>query len=222
MGNDFCGAAMVRLRPHSDNSVTTIRPIETRAYGHRFRSRTEARWAVFFTALGLRWEYEPEGFNIDGEAYLPDFRVWTPQGEPVWYEVKPANVTVDSKFEKFSQALNDLRADNWSVVRTALLNGSPRDYLKDHDICPRCGVLLTADSFYDCGDEMGVSCFDCDMETPGGGCNPWEVDGIKGISYRPHKGWVMTPIHEYEFLARIRNNAVETATSSRFEHGEAP
>lgn len=213
---------MVRLRPYSDNSVTTIRPIETRAYGHRFRSRTEARWAVFFTVLGLRWEYEPEGFNIDGQAYLPDFRVWTPQGKPVWYEVKPVNVTADSKLEKLRQALDHLRGDDWSATRAVLLNGSPRDYFKDHDICPRCGVLLAADSFYDCGDEIGVSCFSCDMETPSGGGNPEENDGVKGISYYPHKGWVMTPMYEYEFLKRCRIGAVEAATSSRFEHGEAP
>lgn len=29
--------------------------------GYKFRSRLEARWAVFFTALGLQWVYEPEG-----------------------------------------------------------------------------------------------------------------------------------------------------------------
>ncbi len=51
-----------------------IKAIETRYKGYRFRSRLEARWAVFFDALGLSWEYEPEGFDL-GELgwYLPDF-----------------------------------------------------------------------------------------------------------------------------------------------------
>jgi hypothetical protein len=54
-----------------------VRPIETRYKVHRFRSRLEARWAVFFDHLGIKWEYEPEGFVLDdGTHYLPDF--WLP------------------------------------------------------------------------------------------------------------------------------------------------
>lgn len=52
-----------------------IRAIETRYKGYRFRSRLEARWAVFFDALGLRWEYEKEGFDLPSGRYLPDFFV---------------------------------------------------------------------------------------------------------------------------------------------------
>lgn len=53
-----------------------MQPIETVYHGHRFRSRLEARWAVFFNALDIEWEYEPEGFTLkDGTNYLPDFRV---------------------------------------------------------------------------------------------------------------------------------------------------
>lgn len=53
-----------------------IKAIETRYKGYRFRSRLEARWAVFFDAMGWQWEYEPEGFELkNGEWYLPDFRI---------------------------------------------------------------------------------------------------------------------------------------------------
>jgi hypothetical protein len=39
-----------------------------------FRSRLEARWAVFFDACGIKYEYEPEGFDLgNGVYYLPDF-----------------------------------------------------------------------------------------------------------------------------------------------------
>jgi hypothetical protein len=41
-----------------------IKAIETRYKGYRFRSRLEARWAVFFDALGVEWEYEKEGFDL--------------------------------------------------------------------------------------------------------------------------------------------------------------
>lgn len=65
--------------------TTTIRAIETHYKGCRFRSRLEARWAVFFDALGIEWIYEPEGYVVDGKPYLPDF--WLPRLE-LWVEIK--------------------------------------------------------------------------------------------------------------------------------------
>lgn len=41
--------------------------------GYRFRSRLEARWAMFFDFLGIPYVYEPEGLKIGGICYLPDF-----------------------------------------------------------------------------------------------------------------------------------------------------
>ena len=52
-----------------------VKPIETIYDGYRFRSRLEARWAVFFKTLGVAYEYEPEGFDMNGLRYLPDFKV---------------------------------------------------------------------------------------------------------------------------------------------------
>lgn len=55
--------------------MNEIKPIETYYNGYRFRSRLEARWAVFFDTLGVEYEYEPEGFMLpSGKCYLPDFR----------------------------------------------------------------------------------------------------------------------------------------------------
>lgn len=52
----------------------TIKAIETEYNGYKFRSRLEARWAVFFDAAGIEYEYEPEGQETaDGKKYLPDF-----------------------------------------------------------------------------------------------------------------------------------------------------
>lgn len=71
-----------------------INPIQTRYAGCHFRSRLEARWAVFFDALGIPWEYEPEGYEVtdrlgicneDSWWYLPDF--WLPDNQ-LWVEVK--------------------------------------------------------------------------------------------------------------------------------------
>ena len=62
-----------------------IKAIETEYNGYRFRSRLEARWAVFFDALDIPYYYEPEGFDLDGMRYLPDF--YLPDIE-LWVEVK--------------------------------------------------------------------------------------------------------------------------------------
>ena len=65
----------------------TVKAIETVYQGYRFRSRLEARWAVFFDALGVAWEYEKEGFDLGPAGwYLPDF--WLPLAG-LWAEVKP-------------------------------------------------------------------------------------------------------------------------------------
>lgn len=54
-------------------ATTALKAIETIFKGYRFRSRLEARWAVFYEALGIDWRYEDEGFDLDGSRYLPDF-----------------------------------------------------------------------------------------------------------------------------------------------------
>ena len=79
---------------------------ETEYKGYRFRSRLEARWAVFFDAIGARWEYEPEGFILDdGTQYLPDVLVHDVRGrgsEDMDIEVK-GNLTPEDlhKVEMF-------------------------------------------------------------------------------------------------------------------------
>lgn len=62
-----------------------MQAIQTVYKGYRFRSRLEARWAVFLDTLGAAWSYEKEGFDLDGTWYLPDFWVddWN-----VWLEIK--------------------------------------------------------------------------------------------------------------------------------------
>ena len=54
--------------------MSELKAIQTEYKGYRFRSRLEARWAVFFDTLGVKWEYEPEGYDLgNGVYYLPDF-----------------------------------------------------------------------------------------------------------------------------------------------------
>lgn len=62
-----------------------MKPIETVYKGYRFRSRLEARWAVFLDELGATWSFEVEGLQLHGVRYLPDF--WVSSWD-VWIEVK--------------------------------------------------------------------------------------------------------------------------------------
>lgn len=63
-----------------------MEPIPTHYDGYYFRSRLEARWAVFFNTLGIRYDYEKQGYTLaDGTWYLPDF--WLSEQE-CWIEIK--------------------------------------------------------------------------------------------------------------------------------------
>ena len=54
--------------------IKKIKPIQTEYNGLKFRSRLEARWAVFFDNAKIDYEYEPEGYEDEkGKRYLPDF-----------------------------------------------------------------------------------------------------------------------------------------------------
>lgn len=68
--------------------MTTIEAIETSYAGYRFRSRQEARWAVFFDSLGMKYKYEPQGYLLDGKPYLPDFLIHPDTPYATWFEIK--------------------------------------------------------------------------------------------------------------------------------------
>lgn len=73
-----------------------LRAIPTHYNGHKFRSRTEARWAVALDKLGVEYEYEAEGYDLDGINYLPDF--YLPK-EDCFLEIKGGPPT-DQDWEK--------------------------------------------------------------------------------------------------------------------------
>lgn len=66
-----------------------MKAIQTKYNGYHFRSRLEARWAVFFDTLEIKYEYEPEGFELPSGRYLPDF--YLPEIDSgLWVEIKNA------------------------------------------------------------------------------------------------------------------------------------
>ena len=96
--------------------MSEIRAIDTRYKGQWYRSRHEARWAVFLDTLGEPFQYELEGFELPPLVkekldpaghwdpsevmpdlplfYVPDF--WLPRVKQ-WVEIKPyrKNESVD-------------------------------------------------------------------------------------------------------------------------------
>jgi hypothetical protein len=106
----------------------TIKAIQTRYAGYLFRSRLEARWAVFFDALKLDWQYEPEGFDLpSGQRYLPDFRI-NLRRKVLWADVKPSGVECAEIAELMQNA-----PDNWVGI---ILNDipDPRKSYQGHDV----------------------------------------------------------------------------------------
>ncbi|OLB42779.1 MAG: hypothetical protein AUG51_20910 [Acidobacteria bacterium 13_1_20CM_3_53_8] len=77
-----------------------VKAIETEYDGYRFRSRLEARWAVFFNTLGIPYEYEKEGFDTNGTWYLPDF--FLPE-QDCWYEVKGSYASTGLMWDEWAR-----------------------------------------------------------------------------------------------------------------------
>ena len=102
-----------------------IKPIETVYNGYRFRSRLEARWAVFFDAAGIEYQYEPEGFVLsNGEYYLPDF--YLPDMR-AYVEIKPQHSNeLDSAVRKLERLFSSDSSEKEGII-AVLCVGEPYD-----------------------------------------------------------------------------------------------
>jgi len=78
-------------------ATPNIKAIKTKYDGYRFRSRLEAKWAVFFDTARIKYEYEPEGFATNGVCYLPDF--YLPQFD-MYVEVKAPREGYEREIKK--------------------------------------------------------------------------------------------------------------------------
>jgi hypothetical protein len=189
---------------------TNIKAIETMYKGYRFRSRLEARWAVFFETAGFNWEYEPQGFVVLGQPYLPDFRIHGNGSKGLWevgIEIKPSGWEPDdTDMQKFAGLSHEFG-------EFLLITGNPwpDDYsavLLSHDDtgsisftsckigkCPCCGDLLT----------IAVDRF---------GAVPDEGPFV-GKSRKARQQIA-------QLTEGTASNGFEAARSARFEHGETP
>lgn len=170
-----------------------LTPIPTAYNGHLFRSRLEARWAVFFDTMGWRYAYEAEGYDLEGKWYLPDF--WFPAFN-CWIEIKP-----DSPETYDAKALL-LAAKSEKRVLVIRGNPWPEDY----------GIYLCAPKMY---------LFDIPWVWTLGEVDDEEVwlwsDPVGAIALNPNDNYRSTPA----FPSRRINDALLAARSARFEHGES-
>lgn len=93
-----------------------VEAIATEYGGQRYRSRTEARWAVFFDTAGLAFEYERRPVKLSsGEMYLPDF--YLPDLN-AWFEVKGgSDAIVTEEATKARLLANDRQGERvWLAV----------------------------------------------------------------------------------------------------------
>lgn len=149
-----------------------MKAIETKYAGHRFRSRLEARWAVFFDAAGIEWTYEPQGYEFeDGTRYLPDFLLrnamcsdWGPQD--VYAEVK-GEMTPDD-----AAKITQLSKHHGVVI----LGDLPRHRRR------RSYVFVSP---YRTTRKEWVHCFGGSAQSPEGSylCGPYEYDFVSPVEH---------------------------------------
>jgi hypothetical protein len=130
-------------------NAPTMNAIPTKYKGTTFRSRLEARWAIFLSELGIEWQYEAEGYQLaNGEWYLPDF--WLP-GHDMFFEIKPEGDTLGAaKCEQLALLTHK---------RVALSNGS-RYEMADVDIAvPQFISDSEADEYVSAGWMVAWDCY---------------------------------------------------------------
>jgi hypothetical protein len=181
-----------------------IKPIETAAFGRLFRSRHEARVACFLSHLGVKWEYEPQGFELPSGRYLPDFKVYYHDrpSEWFWIECKPCEPA-----EREVKLARELAAATKCIVM--FFTPSTFDEIRHHyfsmgQVCEELGYAKTGD---------------CDsMRYSWGTLQYWdrpsvidkETNSCLSFDLQPRWNWVKA----FE--------AANAALSQRFEFGAAP
>jgi hypothetical protein len=197
----------------NENNDPLATGIDTRYDGHKFRSRTEARWAVFFNATDIDWRYEPEGYDLpDGSAYLPDFyfpnmTIRTTEGSGMWCEIKGENISYEDDWtdEPFDTLIKLVEK---TETPAALLSGKIRneDHHEVNYFSPDSpDIDLTAGTDWPM---VFMMCEDCDRIK-------YEFREGNYMSCEVCDGHCHPKHHKLQ-------RAIKKATEARFEHGESP
>lgn len=193
--------------------MNAVRAIETRYAGCRFRSRLEARWAVFFSTLDVPWVYELQGFALPSGAYLPDF--YLPSLD-AWWEVKGQYRTAEEW-----QLAGELSAHTGKAVYVAW-GDLPRPdgtyfdndvYGASHRDIDIVEAVVDDDGNVDHAVDYGYAwcvCPRCDTPTV-----QFSGRALRHCDRQETDGRVDTARHPRVLAAYVK------ARSARFEHGEA-
>jgi hypothetical protein len=186
-----------------------IKSIETHYNGYRFRSRLEARWAVFFETVGIKYEYEKEGYDL-GKAgfYLPDF--WFPELN-MWAEVKGQEFTEDE--ENKAKALSEVET---------LFHGNPgKSYgvIKLIGLPDYCYINGYFNTINGPRNENFLFIYSSNPDYP-----------VKPSLYSELLANVIFPIrlskreidNQIRESKKLYDKGIKAAKSARFEHGEKP
>lgn len=209
-----------------------IKPIETIYNGYRFRSRLEARWAVFFDAIRLKYQYEPEGFCREFDSgekirYLPDF--YLPEYD-LYVEVKPSLTKLLEDEKKLSWMIDwDGPVANGIIILGQIPNITPKSLLsvpmflvlKHNEGIVSEGITFGFDSIirsnldlfrnmvvYASAPELGISNFPENL---------YVLRKEFPCYFKEGQGYVWNVDHCY-----IPYEAYDKARQARFEHGESP
>lgn len=120
-----------------------IKAIDTSYRGYLFRSRLEARHAVYFDELNVEWLYENEGYELgNGERYLPDF--YFPEYN-MFAEVKPVPFTYKehSRCKRLAVKTQKIVIELVGLPNTNYKNIIVPDR---RYVCSQCGKIESYDS----------------------------------------------------------------------------
>lgn len=89
----------------------------------RYRSKTEAQWAVFFDTLGIPFQYEPRKFDFGDFRYIPDFYL---PDLGIWIEIKGPGPTDEqiAKIKQVAEATGESAFLFFGLVRSADEDGN--------------------------------------------------------------------------------------------------
>jgi len=153
--------------------MTHLAPKETHYKNISFPSQLEAQWAVFFDALGITYEYEPErdevDFGIGVASYIPDF--FLPDLN-LWVEVKPVSLMKMSYGDR-------KKCEGWAKDRDGILiligpPSIPRESTSKHEYLtwmPKKNQFFLGDHWWWC---ECMKCGRVDIRPYGG--NPVDCD----------------------------------------------
>lgn len=142
-----------------DNDHSSIYQAKPTMYNEiLFRSKLEAKWAVFLDNMQVQWKYEPFRVDLGYTSYTPDFVIEYP-GSRLILEVKPIPIWASNwrkftsgkisitprsigKFKKYSYMIGNQPDNSDEVVIVGEFRSEDRDEILVHIDKQTCALYL--------------------------------------------------------------------------------